>query len=503
MAATATPPAPAAGAAAVSRRRPLIYYGYWLIGVAFVAQLISVGSQVYVAGVFVVPMTEDLGWTRAEFSLAQTAGRFIMAFFGIFVGMLVDRGYARGMMVAGVTLLGAGLLLTSGVNELWQWILLQGVMFTTGAAMIGNLVVNVTLSKWFVERRGMAVGIAAVGISVAGIIMPLVLTPYVDEFGWRAGWRLLALVAWAAIYPVSLLMRSTPEEQGLNPDGRSDEEMRAEAGAAARRDFAGSLTRGQALRTVALYQIVLVFGISGTGAGTFLFTTIPFATDAGFSRTTAAIMVSLALALPAAVVKPVWGWLIDRHSMKVMAALSFLIAAGGTVAVVIGAQAQDVRVMAAGFVLVGTGFGGQIPIQEVIWASYFGRRYLGAVRSVAMPFTLFFGAGGPLAVQLYFDKVGDYDGAFYAVAGSWVVAALLVLLVRRPRTPAAEASAGPWEPPPAGPRPVASAAGDGRDQNVSPPPALDGPAADGPRRPARDYMQGSPDRQGPPDEPAR
>jgi MFS family permease len=510
--------APTAGTVA-QRRRPLIYYGYWLIGVAFVAQLISAGSQAYVAGVFVVPMSEDLGWTRAEFSLAQTAGRFIMAFFGIFVGVLVDRGYARGMMVAGVTVLGAGLFLTSGVTELWQWIVLRGAMFTVGAAMIGNLVVNVTLSKWFVQRRGMAVGVAAVGVSVAGILMPLVLTPFVDAFGWRAGWRLLAVIAWAAVYPAALMMRSTPEEHGLNPDGRSDEEMRAGAGEAARADFANSLTQGEALRTATLYQIVLAFGVSGVGLGTILFTTIPFTTDAGFSRTTAAFMLSFAVALPAALVKPVWGVLLDHYPGKVLAAAGFLISAAGTAIVVVAAQAHDVRLLATGFVLIGLGFGGQIPIQEVIWASYFGRRYLGAVRSVAMPFTLFFGAGGPLVVQLYFDRVGNYDGAFYAVAVMWVLGALLVLMVRQPKlparitgglpdgdgpaaavevpppvsteaTPAVRREAAP-EPPPE-PAPAAAPRADDAPSDVAVEPEQAGEPVEPPMQPRRDYMQPGP-----------
>ncbi|MEE8421903.1 MAG: MFS transporter [Dehalococcoidia bacterium] len=492
MSASATTADPAARRG----RRPLIYYGYWLIGVAFVAQLISAGSQAYVAGIFVVPMSEDLGWTRAEFSLAQTAGRFIMAFFGIFVGVLVDRGYARGMMIAGITVLGAGLFLTSGVTELWQWILLRGLLFTVGAAMIGSLVVNVTLAKWFVQRRGLAVGMAAVGVSVAGIVMPLVLTPFVDEFGWRAGWRLLAVVSWAAVYPAALLMRSTPEEHGLNPDGKSDEEMRASSGDAARADFANSLTRGEALRTRTLYQIVLAFGVSGVGLGTILFTTIPFTTDAGFSRTTASFMLAFAVALPAALTKPVWGVLLDRYRPKVLAASGFLISGVGTALVVVAAQAQDVTLLAAGFVLIGIGFGGQIPIQEVIWASYFGRRYLGAVRSVAMPFTLFFGAGGPLVVQLYFDQVGNYDGAFYAVAALWVLAAVLVLLVRQPKLPARIA---------AGPRDgdgAAAAAGTAMAVAPEPAPESAAPTADAvaePERgepevearrpPPRDYMQ--------------
>jgi len=291
----------------------------------------------------------------------------------------------------------------------------------------------VALSKWWVQRRGRMIGISAMGVSSAGVVLPLVLTPIVDDYGWRVGWRVLALIACATIYPVAFFMRSSPEDYGLHPDGKSDEEMASSAGDLARADFANSLTRGQALRTATMYQIVIAFGISGVGLGTMLFTTIPFVTDAGFSSSTAALMLSLAVALPAALSKPVWGSLMDYFLPKVLAALSFLIAAIGMVVIVFAAREQATLILAAGFVLVGIGLGGQIPIQEMIWASYFGRRYLGSVRSAAMPLTLFFGAGGPLIVQLYFDRVGDYDGAFFAVGASWVLAAGLVMLVRKPK----------------------------------------------------------------------
>lgn len=189
------------------------------------------------------------------------------------------------------------------------------------------------------------------------------------------------------------------------------------------------------MRTSAFYQIVLAFGVSGVGLGTILFTTIPFTTDAGFSRTTAALMLSLCVALPAALCKPIWGWAMDYASPKLLAAGSFIVAAIGVFIVVLAAATNHAVILGVGFVLVGWGLGGQIPIQEVIWASFFGRRYLGAVRSAALPFALFLGAGGPLAVQFYYDRVGNYDGAFYAVGGLWLLAALLVLLVRKPQTP--------------------------------------------------------------------
>ena len=162
-------------------------------------------------------------------------------------------------------------------------------------------------------------------------------------------------------------------------------------------------------------------------------------------------MLAFALALPAALVKPIWGSLSDVFAPKLMAALSFLVAAAGMWVIVGAAQTHQTAILAGGFVMVGIGLGGQIPIQEMIWGSYFGRRYLGSVRSVAMPFTLFFGAGGPLVVQFYFDKIGNYDGAFYGVSALWVLAAVLVMLVRKPKVPGATDEAGDGGPSDGGP----------------------------------------------------
>jgi len=182
--------APAAAAAAPGpARRPRVYYGYYIVGIAFLAQLISAGSQTYVAGVFLTPMTEDLDWSRTEFTSAQTVGRFAMVFIAMLVGAWVDRGYARRLLFIGGTFLVGALFATSYVSTLWEWMLVRGLLTAVGATLIGNLVVNVTLSKWFVERRGRMVGIAAMGVSFAGVVLPLIMTPVVDEFGWRAGWR--------------------------------------------------------------------------------------------------------------------------------------------------------------------------------------------------------------------------------------------------------------------------------------------------------------------------
>ena len=87
-----------------------------------------------------------------------------------------------------------------------------------------------------------------------------------------------------------------------------------------------------------------------------------------------------------------------------------------------------------GCTLFGMGFGGTIPNSEYLWASYFGRRYLGSVRSIGMPFTVIFGAIGPIAVAYFFDITGDYILAFIGVISAYIFAIFIMLNTSPPNT---------------------------------------------------------------------
>jgi OFA family oxalate/formate antiporter-like MFS transporter len=422
---------PTAGAARIWSR---VYYGYWLVAAAFIAQFVAVGSQNYVIGVFFKPMTDDLGWTRSEFTLSRTLGQLVMAFTGFFIGAYVDRHGGRRLMTAGVTVLAAALLLTSWVQTLWQWLILNGLILTVGAAMVGNLVVNVTLSKWFVEKRGRVVGFAAMGVSFAGIVLPPLMTVIVDAWGWRAAWRVLAIGAAALIYPISLMMRRAPEDHGLYPDGKTAAQVAAGQGRAAAIDYASSLTRREALHTASFYLIVLAFSLFALSISVMLLQTIPFMTDAGYSRGVASLMITLT-SIPALLTKPIWGYYMDRTPPKRLAALGAAMTGISVMVIVLGVRASLDTLVFAGFFVLGCGWGGLIPLQEVIWASFFGRRFLGAVRSAGLPFSLALSASGPLLVSLYYDSHGNYNGAFLIVAALNLVAAVLMLFVPRPTRP--------------------------------------------------------------------
>jgi MFS transporter, OFA family, oxalate/formate antiporter len=417
---------------------PGFYYGYWILGGAFLSQLIVVGMMTSVVGTFVRPMTTDLGWHTSQFFAATALSRFVTAGMGFVVGTYVDRWGVRRFQLVGAVILGIGLASAGSVTELWQWWFIRGIVFTAGAAMVGNLVVNVTMSKWWVTKRGRMIGFSSMGVSLAGVIFPRISVFLIDEFGWQMAWRLLGVIAVAIVVPVAFIMRRQPEDHGWLPDGLTEDDDETSPSsiqrAAVRADFDNSFTRAEALRTRALYLIVFAFGFGGVGIQVSLVQMIPYLEDSGFSSAAAATLIPL-MSFAALVCKPFWGWTTDHWEPARGAAVAFIMAGTGLGIIVFAASANMMIPMLLGLVVLGWGFGGQIPLQETIWGSYFGRRHIGQVRSVAMPISLFIGAGSPMVVALYRDHVGSYTGVFLGVAGCWVLAAIIVMFVTPPARP--------------------------------------------------------------------
>ena len=405
------------------------YYGYWIVVAGFVTQFVAVGMANYVVGSFMIPMTEEFAWSRAEFTASRSIGQLVFAATGFLIGSHIDRLGGRPFMIVGGFLLVAAMFYLSTIQTLAEWWLVNGLLLTIGAAMIGNLVVNVSLGKWFVERRGKAVALAGMGISLAGIILPPITTFLVDNFGWREAWRILGAAALLLTLPAACLVRRSPEDYQLHPDGRTAEEVSAGLGEAARLDFARSMTRAQAMRTLSFYLLVLAFGLFQISITVMLTQTIPLMTDANFSRLVASTMISLA-SVPAFLSKPLWGVMIDLYNPRKLAALGAAVTGGSVMFIVFSVSLRIDWLVYTGFLLMGLGWGGLLPLQEVIWASFFGRRYLGSVRSMAMPFTFGMSALGPILVAWYYDVAGNYNLALLVIALCNVFSAIMLYRLR-------------------------------------------------------------------------
>lgn len=418
-------------------RRPFAFYGWYIVGVALVAQFVAVGTQTYASTVFLKPMTQDLGWTRSEFSAVQTVSTFVMGVVGFGLGAMIDKRGPRPLMLVGGLICGAALIGTSRVNNLWEFYLARGVAQTVGNALLGNLVVNVTISKWFIARRGMAVAVASSGVSLGGVLMTPLVSHIVDAWGWRDAWIALGVLVWALIIPSAMIMRRAPEDFGLYPDGLEPEAAAALSATKKKLSSASEIqwTRPEAIRTNTIWLIILAYGIANIGIGALLLHLVPFLTDHGWTRSQASWIYSIQ-AWVALVSKPVWGVLMDRVHPRYLSAGGFVVAAVGVLAILAAVHGSDSWIpISAAMALWGLGIGGTIPLQETVWANYFGRTHLGRIRSVAMPFSIIFGAGGPLLAGELYDRSGSYTLAFCLFAAFWIIGFFLILLARPPRHP--------------------------------------------------------------------
>ena len=173
-----------------------VFYGWYLVAVALITAMMSSGIQAYGMGIFVTPMTEELGWSRTDISLGQTASTAVLGFAGPFIGGVIDRRGGRELIVIGALVSGVGYVLFGQVQELWQYYVVKAGIQTVGQACMGALVVNVMLSNWFVRRRGRAIAIAAMGTSVTALLLPTVAARLIEAVGWRETWTFLGIAVW-------------------------------------------------------------------------------------------------------------------------------------------------------------------------------------------------------------------------------------------------------------------------------------------------------------------
>lgn len=407
-----------------------IYYGWYIVALAFVASMMSAGVQAYTLGVFLKPMTEDLGWTRTDLSLGQTVATVVTGLLAIVVGPVIDRRGGRALMVGGAIIGGLGFIALGQVHNLWQYYAVRGGLITVGSVGMGTLVVNVAVSNWFRRMRGRAVAIGAMGISLSALFLPTVSTMLIESVGWRAAWAVLGVMIWVIVIPsAAMIMRRRPEDYGLAPDG---DPPSADPQASVVGPDDVRWTRRQAARTPALWMLILTFGVGSMGLGAMLVHLIPYLTDSGFSPAEAAGGFGM-IGLAGLLSKPFWGLSLERFQTRFLAATDFLMFALSLVLIM---AIDGLAMMYVAIFIFGLGIGGVITVQEVVWANYFGRLTLGTVRSIGRPFTIVTSAGGPVFAAVAYDVGGSYRLAFTVFIATYLLAAVLILITPRPVPPA-------------------------------------------------------------------
>lgn len=415
-------------------RKP--FYGWWIVAAAAVSQFTWMAAGPTVVGVFLDPVVDDTGWRVWQFTLGTSLAGVMGAVSGVFAGQALDRHGPRPLMLIGVA---ASVVCYAGIaaqSNLWAFLILHAALGLVGYNLFGSLVASSAVSKWFVARRGWALAVGSVGVSFAGMVAPVAMTFAVDAWGWRAGYAALGAFVFIAVTPAAFAMRRAPEDYGLSPDGappasRSESDAPSARSSARSSAEAPSLDRPRAVRTRAFWLLTFGFMFNYAALTAVLVHAIPFVTESGFARTVAAS----ALAVNGAgnlSSKIVWGYGLQRFETRLLVLSAFSVSSAGVALMAAAAWTGETAVLFAGFFLYGFGFGGTIPISEFIWARYFGRRHIGAIRGLSNPVSIIGTGVGPILMGAWRDAAGEYGAAFLAAICFYMAGAALIGASREP-----------------------------------------------------------------------
>ena len=420
----------------ITARSRGFFYGWWMVAVGCGMRMLGGGFHLYGFTILFLPITQELGLTRAATSLVFSLARAEGAIEGPLAGYLIDRFGPRPMMLAGVILSGVGYMLLAGVETYYGLIgIYLGVIslsFSAGFMHSPMVLAN----SWFIRRRALAMTLISSSIGIGGTLITPLLAFSVQTWGWRYGAFLSGLGLILIGVPVALLVKRSPESMGLAPDGAAPEEKDATPVKTTRRSN-GKVNEGeieftlrQAMRTAAFWIMILA---TTTRVGVFNAITVhfvPIMVWKGASEQRAAtLLATMALmSLPSHLLV---GWIADHVSKpRLMAAC-------------MGVGALSIAFLAYGegewslwmFVLLFTIMEAIFPVGWATVGDFFGRKSFATIRGTMSFFYLWGPALGPVITGAIYDRYQSYAPMMSAYIALAVIAGCLYAMMARPKRP--------------------------------------------------------------------
>ena len=424
----------------LARSLPL-YYGWVIFAVSAV---VSYSSRPVMAvatlSIFLVPMTEEFGWSRGTFSSAVSAGCICAVAVSPLVGWCVDR-YGPGTVVAvGGAVSGACAVGLSMVSQVWAFY----ALYVPGRAAFASpleLGTSIAVSNWFIRRRAFVLGLLTVTQGTGLALTPLVAYLIITEWSWRVDWVSMGIYAMAiGTLPALLLLVRRPEDLGLEADPAPDVAQSGESATSLSRPNSGlapssleqDFTLRQALNTRACWLLAIFSAVGYMVQAGVSLHQVPHYIQQGLPGTASALTIST-FALCQVPGGLLWATLVRWVPVRfLLAAAGLCVGAGAFGASVAGSLSGGLAAAAAS----GVGVGGLHVLLRLAWADYYGRRHLGSIRGLTLPVQLIGQAAGPILAGFLYDATGDYKIPFTIFAIAAFLGAIMVVNAKPPVKPA-------------------------------------------------------------------
>ncbi len=399
-----------------------MFYGWRIVVVAMLAMGLSNGMNSYSYGLLVLPVGTEFGASRMDMMWGLTAGSLTTVLISPFAGSLMDRRSARTLFAVGAAALALAMVVIALSRNVWQFVLAYGLPMAVGATLLGQIGTNTLVSRWFTQHRGRALGITALGTSLGGLLMPLIVQSLVDTYGWRSACLWLAAIALVVLLPpIWLIVRNRPSDIGLHPDGGSaDDHARAAAAGA------GSTQLPDLLTSIAFWRIALAVGALMATFTVILANLVPYAIGHGVAARQAAFLIST-VSVAGISGKLIFSIFADRIDLK-WALLGALALIALSLALLVRFHEQWIMLTAAA--MIGLASGAFLPAWGALLARLYGPFIFGRVMGRMQPIAIIMVMlAMPLSGHL-FDRTGSYAATFLMMAGVAAVAFFILLPLR-------------------------------------------------------------------------
>jgi len=405
------------------------FYGWVLVGVAFVTMAVGVNARTAFSLLFPA-ILDEFGWDRGVTAGAFSFGFLVSALVTPFVGWLMDLRSPRLVIELGVVTMGLGLLFAGLINDPWQLYLTLGALVGGGVNCLAYTGQSLYLTNWFVRRRGLALSIAFSGVGIGSITILPWQGWMIETGGWRAACVWFGILVLALLGPLNLLLKKHPEDLGVAPDGMPSGGSAATDRAANIVDHAWAAvdwTLGRALRTRRFWWIA-----AGYFCGLYSWYAVQvhqtkYLIEVGFAPSKAAWALG-AVSLVAIPGQIAFGHLSDRIGREwvwMIGNLGFVVCC---TALVLLREAPTAPLLFAMVLAQGTLGYSLTSVMGAIPAEIFEGRHFGRIFGSVMVAAIVGGAAGPWITGVLYDATGSYSIAFWIAAGCSAISILAIWL---------------------------------------------------------------------------
>lgn len=405
--------------------RPPFYYGWVIVILGALAQFFSGPGQTYSNAIFIDYYILEFGWSRSAVSAIYSVATLLAGFLLFFVGRFIDTGGARKMSVIISLCLASACFFNSFVMN--AFMLFIGFFFIR---LLGqgsmSLLSNSLVPQWFVQKRGRALSLAALGGLISSSLFPVLNIWLIDTIGWRSSWQVLGLLVVLIFTPLAFMfIRNKPEDIGLLPD--NSPVMNGNAQHQPKTNI--SWTVKEAMETRAFWLLLFCVAIPAMVNTGLTFHLVSIFVGKSLTPEMAAAVLSL-MALIGFPVTFLTGFLLERINVRYMLVIIF------TSEIISLYLLQQVHVFQAAIVfgvIWGINVGMERITTGIIWPNYFGRKYLGSLSGISMAMVVTGSALGPLPFGLSFDWFGGYEEVLWGIMLFPALGIIAALLARTPQ----------------------------------------------------------------------